>query len=269
MPVKTDASGKRWVEMGFVVPGSPEEVWAAIATGAGNSAWFTQATIDERVGGAITFDFGGGMTSSGTVTLWEPPHRFSYEERDWSGEAPPIATEIVITGRAGGTCVVRMVHALFTSSDAWDDEMEGFEAGWPGFIEVLRVYLAHFAGQPAAPVRAMSPCADDQAGAWKRLGEALGLAGANVGEQRSAGPEAPALAGTVEIVRQDARTREIMLRVSEPGPGIALIGVHPYAGSTHASLSLFLYGDGAPALAARLEPHWHDWLAKTMAGEAG
>ena len=53
MPVKKDDSGRRWVEMEFLVPGTPEQVWQAIATGPGMSAWFTPTTVDERVGGAI------------------------------------------------------------------------------------------------------------------------------------------------------------------------------------------------------------------------
>ena len=38
------ATGKRWIEMEFVVPGTPEQVWQAVATGPGNTAWFTRAT---------------------------------------------------------------------------------------------------------------------------------------------------------------------------------------------------------------------------------
>ena len=269
MPVKKDASGKHWVELEFIVPGSPEQVWQAMATGPGNSAWFTHTAIEEQVGGKISFGFGEGVNSSGTVTTWEPPRRFGYEERDWSGEAPPLATEIVITSRAGGKCVVRMVHSLFASSDEWDDQMEGFESGWPGFIEVLRIYLANFAGLKAAPIRAMAAYPGDQAGAWKLLGEKLCLSGADVGEIRSTGAGAPSLSGAIEIVQQKTQLREIMLRLNEPGPGIALIGVHPYGGKTLASISLFLYGEEAPALAARLEPQWRDWMAKTFPAEPG
>lgn len=65
MPIKTDEAGNRWVEMEFVAPGSVEEVWEAMATGPGNATWFTRATIEERVGGALKFEFGGDMSSSG------------------------------------------------------------------------------------------------------------------------------------------------------------------------------------------------------------
>ena len=32
MPLKKDDSGRRWVEMEFLVPGMPEQVWQAIVT---------------------------------------------------------------------------------------------------------------------------------------------------------------------------------------------------------------------------------------------
>ncbi|RWQ41889.1 MAG: SRPBCC domain-containing protein, partial [Mesorhizobium sp.] len=40
MPIKKDETGKRWVEMEFITPCTPEQVWRAIATGPGNTAWF-------------------------------------------------------------------------------------------------------------------------------------------------------------------------------------------------------------------------------------
>jgi hypothetical protein len=87
------------------------------------SSWFTPTTVDEHVGGAITFDFGdencGDATSSGKVTAWEPPARFCYEEYSWSGDAPPVATEVVVTSYSGDRYVVRMVHSLFTEKDDW------------------------------------------------------------------------------------------------------------------------------------------------------
>ena len=69
MPTKFDASGKRWVEMEFLVPGTPEQVWQAMATGPGNAAWFTRAEIEEKIGGRLTFHFMPGVTSGGRTTL--------------------------------------------------------------------------------------------------------------------------------------------------------------------------------------------------------
>ena len=92
MPIRHDGSGRRWVEMEVLVPGTPEQVWRAMATGPGNTAWFTATRIDERVGGALHFDFGANGSSTGEVTTWEPPLRFEYVERDWAEGAPPVAT---------------------------------------------------------------------------------------------------------------------------------------------------------------------------------
>lgn len=73
MPVKSDASGRRWVELEFLVPGTPEQVWQAIATGPGMNTWFTPTTVDERVGGAIAFDFGAPSSSPATITPGSRP----------------------------------------------------------------------------------------------------------------------------------------------------------------------------------------------------
>lgn len=263
MPIKKDGSGKRWVEMELIAPGTPEQVWQAMATGPGNTAWFTRTAIDERVGGTIHFDFGPNGQSKGEVTVWEAPLRFGYVERDWAEGAPPVATEITITARSGDRCVVRMVHSLFASTDDWDGQMEGFEGGWPGFFQVLRVYLAHFAGMKAASFLVMTSVEAPHLDAWKRLTEGLGLVGANVGEE---GPPQTSekLSGLVEHVEQDDRQRYIVLRLSRPAAGIALIGTYDLGNATNASMAFYLYGDDAEQRAAASEPGWRDWLKETF-----
>ena len=266
MPIKKDGTGKRWVEMEFLVPGSPERVWEALATGDGNAAWFTKATIEERVGGALRFEFGKDMSSSGEVTIWEPPHRFGYVEREWSEGAPPVATEITITSRSGDQCLVRMVHSLFSSADDWDDQMEGFEGGWPCFFEVLRLYLRHFAGQRAASVRAMASAKGDHLKVWSRLVEGLALAGANVGERRTTSSRPETLSGVVERTGQDARQRYIILRLDDPSAGIAMFGTYGQGDNVTASVIIFLYGDHATTKAAASERSWQEWVDETFAG---
>ncbi len=267
MPLKRDDSGRRWVEMEFLVPGTPEEVWRAIATGPGMTAWFTPTEVDERVGGAISFDFGMG-TSSGTVTEWDPPRRFGYEEYGWSGEAPPVATEVIVTSHSGDRCVVRMVHSLFTSKDDWDDELEGFETGWPGFFEVLRVYLTNFAGKPAAIVHAMLQDSGPQNEMWATLTTALSLAGANVGERRETSSTAPRLAGVVERVHQDPVSRDLMIRLDEPTEGIAVVGTCQMGDAASGMVTVFFYGDDATETAAGEQTKWKKWLAELRPRDA-
>ncbi|WP_437809247.1 SRPBCC family protein [Sorangium sp. So ce1078] len=259
MPVRSDAK-RRWVELEFVVPGTPEQVWRAIATGPGISAWFTPTTAEERVGGKIEFTFSPGVTSSGTITAWEPPTRVEYEEHGWSENAPPLASEFVISSRSGDRCVVRLVHSLFSTSDSWDNEIEGFESGWPGFFQILRLYLRHFADQNAAATGAMSAYPGTHAEAWKQLATALGVFGPNVGERRSAPAGAPPLAGTIEHVRQSDQTCEVLLRLDEPAQGLALIGSYRWEDKARVAASLFFYGDRATEIAAEHEPRWRAWL---------
>ncbi len=126
MPVKKDPSGRRSVEAAVEVPGTPEDVWQAIATGPGISSWFVPTKVEEREGGSIVCNFGPGMESLSTIATWEPPHRFVADSRDDMGpDDPTVATEWIVEARSGGACVVRVVHSLFTSSDEWDGQLEG------------------------------------------------------------------------------------------------------------------------------------------------
>ncbi len=47
MSVKKEASGRRSVQVEVEVPGTPEEVWQAIATGPGISSWFVPAEFED------------------------------------------------------------------------------------------------------------------------------------------------------------------------------------------------------------------------------
>jgi len=279
MPIKKDETGKRWVEMEILVPGTPEQVWEAIATGPGYAGWFVKTELEPRVGGKVVFDFGGGATSGGEVTRWEPPHHVAYVERDWEKGAPPVATEITVAARSGDRCVMRMVHSLFTSSDAWDDQVEGFENGWISFFAVLKVYLARFAGQRAGSFMAVNESAQASLATWQRLVESVGLAGASVGERRTTPAGAPdSWSGVVEQVHQDARQRFIVVRVEEPSPGIVVVGTHdkgstshPAAGETPSSAGVcrYFYGPDSEARAAESEQRWRSFLAGTFGAKSG
>lgn len=268
MTIRKDETGRRWVEMDVLVPGTPEQVWHAIATGAGNAAWFVKGDIEPKVGGEFRLDFGQGTATTGQVTQWEPPHAFGYVEREWAPNAPPVATEITITARANNTCVVRMVHSLFTSTDDWNDQVEGFESGWPGFFAVLRVYLEHFADENAASFIAMTPTPADALSTWLRLLDALALSGANVGERRTASSGPESWSGIVEHVYQDAQQRYVLLHLDAPSPGVALIGVSDSnlaaTSGTNVSVCRYFYGDDATVRATESEVSWRAWLARTF-----
>src|SRR4051794_35994470 len=108
MPVKRDASGRRFVEAHVEVAATPEDAWHAVGTGPGVSAWLAPTQIEGRVGGMVTTSFGPDMDSHATITVWDPLHRFVAESRDDVGpDGPTIATEWSVEARDGGRCVVR------------------------------------------------------------------------------------------------------------------------------------------------------------------
>src|SRR5258706_12934180 len=137
MSVKKDATGRRSVQVEVEVPGTPEEVWQAIATGPGVSSWFVPTRMETGKDGTPTqmvLNFGPGMDSVSAVTAWEPPRRFAAESDGFGPGAPAIAKEKTVEARSGGVCLVRVVHSLFASTDDWDGQLEGVESGWPAFF---------------------------------------------------------------------------------------------------------------------------------------
>ncbi|CAH2400009.1 hypothetical protein [Mesorhizobium ventifaucium] len=94
MPIKKGETGKRWVEMEFITPGTPEQVWRAIATGPGNTAWFTKTTIDAPAPGIAligTYDTDGSANPSMALYLYgdDAEQRAAEGEpkwRNWFGE---------------------------------------------------------------------------------------------------------------------------------------------------------------------------------------
>lgn len=260
MSVRKSADGRRSVEVEIEVPGTPEEVWQAMASAAGLSAWFVPAVFDEEDGRpvAVTLDFGPGMASRSVVTTWDPPRVFAREGAGWAAGSPPLATEFIVEARAGGVCRVRIVQSLFASTDDWDGQLTGAEQGWPGILRILRIYLAHFRGERSAISRVMAPVPGTAAEAWAGLVGALGLSGAVSGKRWSVPAGVPALGGVVE--RVDAEPKGALIRLDTPGPGIAALGTIAFGHTVMVTLTLFHYGEEAEATAARVTPQWHAWL---------
>lgn len=140
-------TGTRGIDLEIEVPGTPDQVWQAIATGAGVSAWMHPTQIEERAGGSYSFDMqlGAGSNDTGHVTDYDRPRRFATDGVRWQpqGEAPAatLATEWLIETRDGGTCTVRMVMSGFGTGDVWDEELDGMTAGMRQALQALRTYL--------------------------------------------------------------------------------------------------------------------------------
>ena len=260
MSVKKEASGRHFVQVEVEVPGTPEEVWQAIATGPGISSWFVPAEFEMRDGKpvAVKLDFGPGMESSSAVTAWDPPRRFAAEAPGWAPGSPVIADEWSVEARAGGTCIVRVVHSLFASTDDWDNQLEGTESGWPGFFRILKIYLTHFRGQRSAMMQWMASVPGTEAEAWESLTAALALKGVSAGQRWSAPAGVPALSGVVEHVSQSPYSA--LVRLDKPGPGTAALGACNFGGQSMVTLNFYLYGDEAAGTVARETPLWQSWI---------
>ena len=259
MSVKKEASGRRSVQSEVEVPGTPEDVWQAIATGPGISSWFVPTTFEERDGTpvAVTMNFGPGMESRAAVTASDPPRMFAAQGEGWGG-SPPIATEWTVEARAGGVCLVRVVHSLFASTDDWDGQLEGTEHGWPGFFRTLRIYLTHFRNQRSALMQFVIPVPGTEAEAWDTLTAALAVKGVSVGARWTTPAGVPALGGVAEYLSQSPH--DALLRLDTPGPGVAALGAFSMGSQSMVALSVYHYGDRADETAARETPAWNAWI---------
>ena len=261
MSVKKEASGRRSIQVEIEVPGTPEDVWQAIASGPGISSWFAPAELEERGGKpvALTLHVGPGIEMRSAVTAWDQPRMFTTEGESWFPGSPPIATEWSVEARAGGVCVVRVVQSLFASTDDWDDQLIGSESGFPGAFRILRLYLTHFRGQRSAHMQLMAPVVGTPADAWAALTAALSLDGVRAGQRWAAPADAPVLSGVVEGV--DESPPGALLRLDQPGPGIAALFTMDLGGeSVLAAFSFYFYGDQAAANVARETPLWQAWI---------
>lgn len=264
MSVKKEDSGRRSIQVEIEVPGTPEEVWQAIATGPGISSWFVPAEFEERDGkpATVKLDFGPGQESRSVVKVWDPPRKFVREGDGWVPGSPPIAAEFSVEARAGGVCVVRVVQSLFASTDDWDGQLTGAEEGWPSIFRILRLYLTHFRGQRSAIMRVMAPVAGTAAEAWATLVEALGLNGVGTGQGWAGPAGVPALGGVVEHLSQSPYGAQ--LRLDQPGPGAAALHTIEFGDSVMVSVTFYLYGDEAAGTAARETPLWQAWIQERL-----
>jgi uncharacterized protein YndB with AHSA1/START domain len=261
MSVNTGENGRRFVQVEVEVPGSPEEVWQAIATGPGISSWFVPATVEEREGGAFTVDFGMGMESTSTISKWDPPRSFTKDGDGMDPDAPPVATEWIVEAKSGGKCVVRVVHSWFASTDEWDGQWEAVEQGWISFFQILRLGLEHFPGLPSAAFDASGMSNVSEAEAWEALTSPLGLTDAAEGQVVSSGVGVPSIAGKVEVAGH-GETKEVMLLTSEPAPGICHLSAMPMGGPIYVSIRFYLFGDTAAAAVAEAGPEWASWFGE-------
>lgn len=233
------------------VGASPEEVWAAIATGPGIDSWFMgRNEVAPGPQGAVSTVF-GGYAPTLPITAWEPGRRLAYgEPPDADGRF--VAYEFLIEGRAGGSAVLRTVTSGFLPGDDWADEFEAMGLGLALFFGTLGEYLTWFRGRTARPVTEFGPPVADWPRAWAALHGALGLAhGPRPGDPVTLTVAGEPQAGTVFHVSAHA--------LGVRTPGALLRFVRGFQGSMVAMHHLFTPVDTDPDAA------WRSWLDRTFA----
>ena len=261
MSIEHGESGRRSIQAETEVPGTPEDVWEAIATGPGIGSWFYPTELEERTGGILRYDTGTEMVHiPAKVTVWDPPRRFRHEGKDCGADGPPTATEWTIEPRSRDRCLVRVVHSLFADTDDWDSYLESFEDGWPQALAVLRLYLTHFPSQRATIVRASGGHDGSVRDAWEALLTELDAGGLAPGDLWAL-PDGGdvGLRGVLGEVEPEGRQPYILLLLDKPAPGIAAACAYKMSARATVMLSLYLYGNEG-ATAGSVEMVWQEWV---------
>jgi uncharacterized protein YndB with AHSA1/START domain len=241
-------------------------VWRAIASADGINSWFLPTDLDERQGGAIVAHM-GDTDSEGTVTGWDPPRRFAYEEPDWAGLAghegapvTPLATEFLVEAQSGGTCVVRVVSSAFGTGAEWESEFfEDMGTYWRPFFDLLRLYLDKFPGQRATTMAVDADVPGRPQDLMGAMGQSLGVS--------DVGHELDALGLTGRVVRMG--DPYLLASITDPVPGyVSLLAMDKGDGVTTALMSGWLFGEDAAGYVERETPAWQDWLRGLHVPEA-
>ena len=220
------------------LPATPEEVWEAVATGAGNEAWLFPNPIDP-----------------GQAQVYEPPHRFLIRVEGEDGWFNSI--EDVIEARSGGTAVLRYVHSGIFTED-WDDQYDAAGEHTDFYLHTLGQYLEHFKGRRATYIGGEGssglegPEASSKPGSFDALKRALGLDGdASVGDKVRIDLEGIA---PQEAVVDYSTPYFLGLRVDEGL--IRVFGREKWGMPT--GMSGHLFADGVDK--NRTEQAWQGWL---------
>ncbi len=129
------------------VAASPDEVFAALTTVDGLSAWWTTATGDATAGGTITFHFGPESTAVMRVEEAERGRgvRWLTTEcmlEDWVGTSQTFELEAL----ADGGTQIRFRHSGLTPRLACYADCK---SGWDHFVPSLATYVDTGLGNPS------------------------------------------------------------------------------------------------------------------------
>ena len=226
-----------------VLEATPEQVWDAVATTAGNAAWLFPNEIDAH---------------AATTKAWDPPHHFAVrmEQGDWFN-----ALEFVIEGREGGTTLLRYAHSGIFADD-WDNQYDAVQQHTDFYLHTLGEYLKHFGGREATyigdvPQGIQGPPASASEDGFRRLRKALGLdLGASEGETVRLAPEGlSSVAGVIDYRRPN------FLGVRSEDALYCFFGRNAFGSPV--GMSVHLFANGVDPEEVKRE--WEQWLQGALA----
>src|SRR5207249_7947548 len=130
-------------------------------------------------------------------------------------------------------------------------------------FRILKIYLAHFRGQPSEVIPLMAMTSESKSAVWNKLLGSLGLERLAEGQRVESAQGAPRLAGIMERVI-DKEHEELFLRLEEPTSGVAHFLPIVMGDQVCLSVRLYLYGAQARAVAAREAPVWQAWINRLL-----
>jgi uncharacterized protein YndB with AHSA1/START domain len=231
------------------LPGTPEQVFAAVATGTGTAGWMFPT--GEGAPTAVGEEFAGHR-----VVALDPPHHFAVRAEGDDGWFNALEYRIE---RHGDGAILRYVHSGVMTGD-WDTQYDGADRHTDFYLHSLGEYLAHFAGRDVTYIGADGP--KDALGpeAFAAVRAALGL-----GEDAAAGDPVDAelagigrLRGEVDYVDDmfiGVRADDALYRFY----GRGRMGMPVFAGH-------HLFAPGVDASAGQAA--WESWLTDVISSAA-
>jgi uncharacterized protein YndB with AHSA1/START domain len=246
-------------ELELTVPGTPEQVWDAIATADGIAGWMMPTELEPRLGGAVVFHMGPDPdeVSRGRVTAYEPTRRIAYEE-DWAAlvgqpgdDVTPLVTEFIVEAQSGGSCVVRVVSSAFGAGAEWEREFfDEMTTGWGPMLDNLRLYLLHFPGQRVESMWAGTEFAGSPEEGIAAVRTALGVSGAG---------------DPVQVLGVDGRVersieRHMLVLVTQPVPGFLSFFAFGGNDASGVRMQAQRFGDAPAPYDEREHSEWQSWF---------
>lgn len=242
-------------ELGIEVAGAAADVWAAVATGTGISAWRAPTRLTPQVGGTLVTQTALGTVAE-RVTACDPPHRLAV------ASGPRTTTWLVEPPDPGSSapCRVRVLvdGVLPAEGAALGEELAAA-------LVRLAAGFSHHDGRPGAEVVARGPAPaggpDDHERAHARFLARIGVVAPR--QRLTTFVGVPELTGTCLERRAGHHHSAALVLLDGPAPGLASFTTVGAPAVHEVHLTLHGAAPDDPAItddAGRQQRAWERWL---------